>query len=197
MSHTINKSTLQSFWKSYSLTTDTKVLPFYGHRTVSTHRHVFSNFWQHDEITFLIPDGCGQFAGVEVSVNSAEKAIMLCKASLHHDGPKFAEILKTTQPKQAKLLGRKTKFNQDLWDEWILKIAFGVLLNKFSKNTFCQNILLETKNAILVEASPRDKIWGVGLSEHNPKIHNPRLWNGTNILGWSLMAVRKHLSESL
>jgi len=66
-------------------------------------------------------------------------------------------------------------------------------LAKFSQNPDFRDFLLTTKNRILVEASPVDKIWGIGLAADDKKIENPRLWKGLNLLGFALMEVRKQL----
>ena len=50
--------------------------------------------------------------------------------------------------------------------------------------------LLNTKDAILVEGNPHDKIWAVGLKDTDPLIMNPKNWKGTNWLGEVLMGVR-------
>ena len=56
-----------------------------------------------------------------------------------------------------------------------------------------KNILISTKDSILVEASPYDKIWGIGMSANNENIENPLLWQGLNLLGFALMEVRDEL----
>ena len=56
-----------------------------------------------------------------------------------------------------------------------------------------KNILISTKDSILVEASPYDKIWGIGMSSNNENIENPLLWRGLNLLGFALMEVRDEL----
>lgn len=56
-----------------------------------------------------------------------------------------------------------------------------------------KNILISTKDSILVEASPYDKIWGIGMSANNENIENSLLWRGLNLLGFALMEVRDEL----
>ena len=67
---------------------------------------------------------------------------------------------------------------------------------KFSQNKRLAEFLLSTKQKILVEASPVDKIWGIGLAENTSNIDNPLTWRGKNLLGFALMAVRQQLHES-
>ena len=68
-------------------------------------------------------------------------------------------------------------------------------LAKFSQNVKLQDYLLSTGDKILVEASPKDDVWGIGLEESNPDVINPRRWPGTNLLGFALMEVRDELKR--
>ena len=155
---------------------------FWGHRPSkdgSITKSCFSQWW---ECTFEI-DG--------VTYSSAEQYMMSEKAKLFGDTETVAKILHTKNPKQAKDLGRKvSNFNEDLW----LKNRFNIVkagnLAKFSQNDDLKDFLLKTKNHILVEASPADTIWGIGLAANHPGIENPFIWRGLNLLGFALMEVR-------
>lgn len=125
---------------------------------------------------------------------SSEQAVMYRKALLF-GATKIADaILRTSTPNQAKALGRSKEipFDESIWEEHREKIYFEVLMDKFSIPKMC-DALLNTGNRILVEASPRDTIWGVGLSANNPLIQYPNQWKGLNLLGKTLMKVRKEL----
>jgi ribA/ribD-fused uncharacterized protein len=76
-------------------------------------------------------------------------------------------------------------------------ISYDIVYQKFKKNEYIQKILLSTEDAILVEASPYDKLWGVGLSINNDDIYDNEKWNGANILGYALMKVRAQLRKEL
>lgn len=76
-----------------------------------------------------------------------------------------------------------------------MAIVIRANIAKFSQNNALGNFLISTGNRVLVEASPVDKIWGVGLSEQDKEIGNPLLWNGLNLLGFALMKVRRVLIE--
>ncbi|MDJ0633261.1 MAG: NADAR family protein [Xenococcaceae cyanobacterium MO_188.B29] len=67
-------------------------------------------------------------------------------------------------------------------------------LAKFSQKEALKEFLLNTKERILVEASPRDRIWGIGLGQNNPDAANPYQWQGLNLLGFALMEVRDILT---
>lgn len=82
-------------------------------------------------------------------------------------------------PKTIKALGRQVKeFDEKEWDKIKYKIVLNGNFYKFSQNKEMMEILQSTGNKTLVEASPYDKIWGVGLDENNEKIFNPNYWKG-------------------
>ena len=58
-----------------------------------------------------------------------------------------------------------------------------------------KGILFETYPKLLVEASPRDRLWGIGLGASNPKAQNPAEWRGKNLLGKCLTEVRDKLMK--
>jgi ribA/ribD-fused uncharacterized protein len=64
---------------------------------------------------------------------------------------------------------------------------------KFSQNSQLKDFLLTTGQRIIVEASPLDTIWGIGLAQDNPKAHHPKTWRGENLLGFALMVTREQL----
>ena len=73
------------------------------------------------------------------------------------------------------------------------KIVVDGNIAKFSQNPELGGFLKKTRDKILVEASPYDRIWGIGMAQDNPDINNPFNWNGSNLLGFALMDVRKIL----
>ena len=92
-------------------------------------------------------------------------------------------------------LGRKVKdFNIDIWEENARKIVTQGCFLKFTQNPKLLEILLDTKDDILVEASPYDKIWGIGLKEKDAINVDPSEWPGKNWLGECLMNVRTNVS---
>ena len=131
-----------------------------------------------------------------VEYHTAEQFMMAQKAVLFGDEEIRREIMAAKHPKQYKDLGRKIKgFVQDVWDKNCCDIVIRGNVAKFSQNEDMKAFLLNTKERVLVEASPFDKIWGIGMKEDDPRAENPTLWNGTNFLGFCLMEVRDILRD--
>lgn len=128
--------------------------------------------------------------------NCMEKYMMYNKALLFDDKDIANEILNNNQPKAIKELGRKVKnFNDELWDKMKYKIVFTDNYYKFSQNTDLRNFLLSTKNKVLVEASPYDKVWGIKMKYDDENIENPFCWKGKNLLGFALMEARDEIKR--
>lgn len=129
-----------------------------------------------------------------IMYNCAEQYMMFQKAKLFKDEEIASKIIETKfNPKAVKSLGKKVKnFNQNKWDEEKVEIVSKGNFLKFSQNEDLKKYLLKTNNLILVEASPFDKIWGIGLSESEAMISDPNKW-GENLLGKCLMNVREEL----
>ncbi len=128
--------------------------------------------------------------------NCMEKYMMYNKALLFDDKDIANEILNNNQPKAIKELGRKVKnFNDELWDKMKYKIVFTGNYYKFSQNTDLRNFLLSTKNKVLVEASPYDKVWGIKMKYNDENIENPFCWKGENLLGFALMEARDEIKR--
>lgn len=156
--------------------TDTHVY-FWGDPT-------FSN-WGEAEFTYKR----GNFA-------NSEQAFMFEKAMLFEDYEIAAEILRNDNPSYVKKLGRKVhKFDANIWSSHRYQIMLNVCLAKFEQNEDLLKILLSTGDKIIVEASPFDRIWGVGLAWNDDKILDKKNWQGLNLLGEVLMDVRKQLKS--
>lgn len=103
-------------------------------------------------------------------------------------------ILKAKHPKEMKAYGRAVRnFENDTWDKECYNIVKRGNIAKFSQNPKLGEYLKSTKNRILVEASPQDRIWGIGMSQSNPDAENPVKWRGRNLLGFVLTEVRDEL----
>ena len=123
-----------------------------------------------------------------------EQYMMACKAALFSDNKNQEQILKCTDPRKIKILGRNVKnFDQKIWDQFKYSIVLNGNWYKFSQNHELRNFLLSTKDKVLVEASPYDNVWGIHLSSNSSESQNPMKWQGQNLLGFALMEVRDEL----
>ena len=106
-------------------------------------------------------------------------------------------IMQEKSQREIKQLGREVKnFNQKIWNEqkfWI--VVYGNYY-KFTSDSRLTDFIKGTGDCILVEASPRDRIWGIGLGIQNPDVQRPALWKGENLLGFALTRVRSIIRES-
>lgn len=128
---------------------------------------------------------------------TAEHYMMAQKALLFDDQAVFAKILAAKHPKhpkQVKALGREVvKFDENTWQQHRYKIVVAGNLAKFGQHKELGQYLINTGKRVLVEASPYDKVWGVGLAKDDERITNPQRWQGLNLLGFALMEVRDKL----
>lgn len=105
------------------------------------------------------------------------------------------ELCLPPTPKQFKMLGRKiTPFDETVWNAHKKEIVVNGNLAKFSQNEALKSFLLSTRETILVEASPYDTVWGIGMAENYENVNDPHLWQGENNLGFALMEVRDVLT---
>jgi ribA/ribD-fused uncharacterized protein len=130
-----------------------------------------------------------------VSYPTAEHFMMVGKARLFGDGEIEARILAAEQPNQAKRLGRQIRgFDDAKWTEARFGLIVAGNVAKFSQNARLREFLLGTADRVLVEASPEDKIWGIGLAADDPRASDPSAWLGLNLLGFALMEARSLVS---
>ena len=160
------------------------IIPFYGHN-----KGLYRSFSQFYPVEFKID---------EVLYNCAEQWMMASKAQLFEGNEEILQqIMMETNPALIKALGRKVKnFDEHIWNSVRYDIVVRGNYAKFSQNPQIKKLLLDTREAILVEASPMDRIWGVGLSSTNPDIKDPNKWRGRNLLGKALMEVRQDLLQN-
>ena len=128
----------------------------------------------------------------------AEQYMMAGKASLFGDVEVAAEILAAVHPREHKALGRKVKaFDAAVWERERLHIVKAGNRAKFTQNEALLAALLATAGTTLVEASPYDRIWGIGLAETDPRANDPAQWKGQNLLGIVLTELREELAAGL
>lgn len=157
---------------------------FFGHDIKYGDHAVFSNWYP----------AC--FKENNVSYCNSEQYMMAKKAELFGDQKSLTKIMNTSNgnPKIVKALGRKVQnFNQDVWSDKCKEIVKRASLLKFTQNPELLHILINTSGTTLVEASPYDKIWGIGLSATNANSKNRSTWKGKNLLGEILTEVRNEL----
>jgi len=124
----------------------------------------------------------------------AEQYMMAEKARLFGDEETLRAILGAENPKEMKAFGRKVaNFDQTLWESKRYDIVKRGGLAKFSQNPVLRDFLKSTGNRILVEASPQDRIWGIGMEQSNPEANDPLKWRGSNLLGFALTEARDEL----
>lgn len=132
-----------------------------------------------------------------VTYHSAEQWMMASKARLFGDDEMLQRILESRHPDQAKKLGRQVRgFDEATWREHRVRLVTEGNVAKFSQDEALGRFLLDTGSRVLVEASPRDRIWGIGMSAKNEQVTNPENWRGLNLLGFALMAARDELRAS-
>lgn len=158
---------------------------FWGHQPKkdgSISKSCFSQWWM------------SKFSHEGIEYNSSEHFMMAEKAKLFGDEEIRAQIIKSKLPKEAKNLGRKVRgFDNALWEENKYQIVKKANQLKFSQNEEIYSYLKQTKDKTIVEASPVDPIWGIGLAEDNPDALDPNKWKGENLLGYILMEVRDNI----
>ncbi|WP_409342875.1 NADAR family protein [Paenibacillus sp. MBLB4367] len=125
-----------------------------------------------------------------------EQFMMAEKARLFGDGEMLENILKSDNPKEIKELGRSVSgFHEDQWASKRYAVVLNGNFAKFFQNEPLMQFLLQTGDKVLVEASPYDTIWGIGMSADDKDINNPFEWKGQNLLGFALMEVRDELDR--
>jgi ribA/ribD-fused uncharacterized protein len=163
----------------------------------------FLFFWGHQPARdgAIIKTCLSQWWPAEFSENgnsyaTAEHYMMAGKALLFEDQEIFERILQKASPKDVKDLGRQIRnFDPQVWDEQKFQIVKQGNLLKFTQNEALKQFLIQTNHKVLVEASPVDPVWGIGLAEDHADALNPAAWRGENLLGFALMEVRDALNH--
>lgn len=169
-------------------TTERTYLFFWGHqpgKDESITKSCLSQWWP-----------C-KFTKDGITYASTEQWMMAEKARIFGDLETLKKILATENPKEIKSLGRTVSFfEQYTWNLRAFDIVKEGNFLKFTQNPELKKYLLSTNDYVLVEASPYDKIWGIGMSEKDSGIENPSNWKGENLLGFALMEVRDEISKN-
>ncbi|MCQ4043582.1 NADAR family protein [Streptantibioticus rubrisoli] len=162
-----------------------KYLMFWGHRPRrdgSVGPGCLSQWWP------------AEFTVDGVRYPTAEHWMMAGKARLFGDERTAAKVLAAGHPNEAKALGRQVPgFDEELWarHRWELVVQGNVA--KFGQHPGLRDFLLGTGSRVLVEASPLDRVWGIGLAADDERAADPARWRGLNLLGFALMEARARL----
>jgi ribA/ribD-fused uncharacterized protein len=164
------------------------------------HHPEYLLFWGHQAPKTGVNKSCfSQWFEAEFKVDglryrTAEHFMMAAKARLFDDTQTCDRILAARTPGEAKKLGREIRgFDEAAWVEARLDIVTQGNIEKFAQNAALGAFLLGTGHQVLVEASPVDPVWGIGLAATDPAAQDPRAWRGLNLLGFALMAARDAL----
>ena len=164
-----------------------KHLYFWGHqpsRDASINKSCLSQWWEQP------------FEVEGITYQTAEHWMMAGKAKLFNDTEILEKIIASSHPHQAKKFGRQVRnFDQKIWEAHRYQIVLDGNLHKFGQEEVLKDYLLSTGNSIMVEASPVDAIWGIGMAADHPNAGDMEQWKGLNLLGFALMEVRDLLRE--
>lgn len=178
-----DRATLEADWRAGRRP---KLFHFWGHQAAkdgSVTASCFSQWWP----ARMVIEGD--------AYPTAEHWMMAGKARMFSDDKALAAILAAGSPKQAKALGREVRgFDAARWDDAKREIVMSGNLAKFSQHKELGQFLLSTGNKVIVEASPVDRVWGIGLAADDQRAENPLQWRGENLLGFVLMDVRDQLA---
>jgi ribA/ribD-fused uncharacterized protein len=159
--------------------------PFYGHTPRpdgALSDAVFSQWWR------------SAFEVQGVRYACAEQFMMAEKARLFGDAETLARILAEPEPARVKALGREVRgYDDAAWAARRFDAVTEGSCAKFSATPELRAYLLATGDAVLVEAAPRDQIWGIGFGRESPLVSQPAKWRGQNLLGFALMRARERL----
>ncbi|WP_459195698.1 NADAR family protein [Wukongibacter baidiensis] len=183
----IPKYDLKSLINDYNKDQNLNYIFFWGHqpgKNGKIKKSCFSQWWMSDFSTGLNTYCC------------MEQYMMAEKARLFGDKEIEEKIMECRDQKNIKELGRKVRnFDGEIWN----KIKYSIILNgnynKFIQNDDLREFLISTGDKIIVEASPYDKVWGIGMLSSDEGVENPNNWRGENLLGFGLMEVREELKR--
>lgn len=177
--------TWEELKKSYLAGSHVKFLFFWGHtpsKDGSITETCLSQWWM-----------C-RFTVDCITYNCAEQFMMAEKARMFDDNEMLEKIMESRDPKAMKSFGRAVRgFDKEAWDRMCYALVRKGNMAKFSQNPELWDFLKSTRKRILVEASPRDRIWGIGMGKNNPDAECPLKWRGRNLLGFALTEARDQL----
>lgn len=187
MKNEVMKYTIETIKEIVRRSPDTPIVYFWGH-TPNSNEITTACLSQWYDCLFEA-DG--------IIYHTAEQYMMANKALLFGDNEVYDKIMTAEKPNKYKKMGREIRnFDSKLWDARKYEIVVNGNKAKFSQNPDLKEFLLSTGDAILVEASPYDKIWGIGIDKETAMKCTVEQWQGENQLGCALMEVRNWLREA-
>ncbi|MCX4781361.1 NADAR family protein [Streptomyces sp. NBC_01264] len=166
-----------------------KFLPFWGHRPRpdgTLGPSCLSQWWP------------SEFTVGDVRYATAEHWMMAGKARLFEDAEAERAALEARTPAEAKNAGRLVRgFDNAVWERERFALVVEGSVHKFGSDPALTSYLLSTGKRVLVEASPLDRIWGIGLAADDERAKDPARWPGLNLLGFALMEARERLRAEL
>ncbi|MFF0106477.1 NADAR family protein [Streptomyces hirsutus] len=164
----------------------------------------YLHFWGHQPLPDgRIGAGClsqwwpSPFTVDGTTYKTAEHWMMAAKARIFADPEAERKILAAEHPADAKKEGRLVRhFDEATWRRERFRVVVEGSTHKFAAHTDLRAFLLNTGDRVLVEASPRDRVWGIGLGAKNERASDPAQWRGANLLGFALMQARTRLREA-
>lgn len=182
----VNHYSVQSIIEEQNAGKHRNIIPFWGHKPKEGEcgKEVFSQWYLAD------------FQVNHQVYCCMEQYMMAKKAQLFGDTETEKLIMEASTQNEIKSLGRKVKnFDESVWNDFKTLIVMTGNYYKFSQLGKLRKYLLSTGDAILVEASPYDTIWGIGMSADEARRCDITKWRGSNLLGFSLMSVRDELAR--
>ena len=130
--------------------------------------------------------------------NCAEQYMMWKKATEMGDVETAKKIMEAKHPREQKKLGRQVKnFDMEKWHKIKWDVVYNGTKLKFTQNPKLMEQLINTRGTLLVEASPFDKVWGIGLGEEDAKKIDEKDWPGENLLGKIITEFRENICKTL
>ncbi|MEU5100010.1 NADAR family protein [Streptomyces sp. NPDC020996] len=162
----------------------------------------YLHFWRHGpRADGRVGPGClsqwspSPFTVDSVTYATAEHWMMAGKARLFGDAAAERQVLAADHPAQAQKVGRLVRgFDEAVWERERFGIVVEGSVHKFAAHADLREFLLNTGDRVLVEASPMDRVWGIGLAATDEAATDPERWRGANLLGFALMEARERLA---
>jgi ribA/ribD-fused uncharacterized protein len=170
--------------------------------TATGRRVKYLHFWGHrPQRDGSVGPGClsqwwpSPFTVDGVVYATAEHWMMAGKARLFGDTEAERKAVAAGHPRTAKSVGRTVRgFDEQVWERERFALVTEGSVHKFRQHPELRDYLLGTGNRVLVEASPLDRVWGIGLAADDPRAGDPAAWRGLNLLGFALMEARARLA---